>query len=129
MAIFDKNFRVTEFLPSKECTKVDAATAGESLDFVRNQYIQEELREKEAFPEDLPPERAIALGLVSTENNDEEAVSAAIAGEESRAAATAATDNNNQEGVCSVSNADTTVLNEVQEKKKGYMSISNMFFH
>jgi hypothetical protein len=34
------------------------------LSFVKGVYLQEELREKEAFPEDLPHERAVALGLV-----------------------------------------------------------------
>jgi hypothetical protein len=64
---------VAESLPSKACIKADLQNGGNfDLAFVKGAYLQEELREKEAFPQDLPEERAVALGLVPTLPMDEE---------------------------------------------------------
>jgi hypothetical protein len=35
----------------------------DNFDFVKDKYVQEELREKEAFPEGMDDGRAVALGL------------------------------------------------------------------
>jgi hypothetical protein len=71
--INQRHFRVAEHLPSKACIKADLQNGGNfDLNFVKGAYLQEELREKEAFPQDLPEERAVALGLAPTPPMDEE---------------------------------------------------------
>jgi hypothetical protein len=73
--INQRHFRVAESLPSKACIKADLQNGVNfDLAFVKGAYLQEELREKEAFPQDLPVERAVALGLVPTPPMDEESV-------------------------------------------------------
>ena len=74
--IRQQHFRVTEALPSKECLKMDMENKKQrpnDFEFVKDAYIQEEMRDKEAFPDDLPEGRAEALGLVSTNDDVETA--------------------------------------------------------
>jgi hypothetical protein len=65
--IRQEHFRVPGVLPSDECMRYDTQNGDNfDLSFVKGEYLQKELREeKEAFPEDLPEERVVALGLVS----------------------------------------------------------------
>ena len=72
--IRQEHFRVTEVLPSKECLKIDMENEKQGIDdfeFVKDAYVQEEMRDKVAFPEDLPEGRADALGLVPGEDDVE----------------------------------------------------------
>ena len=54
-----EHFRCAEVLPLNECLEIDRTRRGQHL----GKYVQEELREKQAFPE-LSEERAQSLGLV-----------------------------------------------------------------
>ena len=74
-----QHFRCTEVLPLNKCVEVDRKRQDErrNFDFVRGEYIQEELREKQAFPDDLSQERAESLGLVRPSTEDFEKVSLA----------------------------------------------------
>ena len=67
----EEHFRVCEVLPSKDCLKADLQYAELDLSFLKHAYLQEELRDKEAFPDDIPMELAASLGL---EPPDEEEV-------------------------------------------------------
>jgi hypothetical protein len=60
-----QHFRVAEYLPSRECLKADLAYGLDlDLSFTKDAYLQEELKEKRVYPENLPEERARALGLI-----------------------------------------------------------------
>jgi hypothetical protein len=59
-----EHFRVAEFLPSRECMKEDLYI-NENLNILlpKNAYLQEEMRFKEKYRENLTEERAAELGL------------------------------------------------------------------
>lgn len=62
--IRQEHFRVTEYLPSRDSRKRDLANGSDfNGSFLKGQYLQEELQHKELYPDDLPCERAKALGL------------------------------------------------------------------
>jgi hypothetical protein len=68
-----EHFRVAEYLPTKECLKVDLRNGDENfaLSLVQGAYLQPELREKELFPENADDRRLVSLGL---KPNDEESL-------------------------------------------------------
>jgi hypothetical protein len=77
--IRQEHFRVPGVLSSDKCMMHDAQNGDNfDLSFVKGVYLQEELREKEAFPEDLPHERAVALGLISLSAVEEQRENEAV---------------------------------------------------
>jgi hypothetical protein len=63
--IRQQHFRVAEFLPSRDCLKADERNGATfDLSFLDDAYLQDELREKSALPENLPLQRAFDLELV-----------------------------------------------------------------
>lgn len=63
--IRQQHFRVAEYLPSRECMKSDLHQGPDfDLSFTTEAYLQEELRDKESYPENLSNEEARALGVV-----------------------------------------------------------------
>lgn len=65
-----QHFRVAEYLPSRECVKADLSNGPDfDFSFTRNAYLQEELKEKVAFPGNVSEERARELGLLERTNN------------------------------------------------------------
>lgn len=70
--IQQQHFRVAEYLPTKECLKVDIRNGDDfAVELVKDAYLQKELSEKELFPENIDDLRLAALGL----KNEEEAKS------------------------------------------------------
>jgi hypothetical protein len=60
-----QHFRVAEYLPSRECLKADLANGPDfDLSFTKNAYLQEELKERWVYPENLSEERALELGVL-----------------------------------------------------------------
>lgn len=60
-----EHFRVAKYLPSRECMKVDRRNGPDfDLSFAKDAYLQEELRQKVRYPEDLTEEMARVLGLI-----------------------------------------------------------------
>lgn len=68
--IREQHFRVAEFLPSRDCLKMDERN-GETFDlsFLDDAYLQDELREKNVLPGNLPPDRALDLELIDRVDN------------------------------------------------------------
>ncbi|GAX10876.1 hypothetical protein FisN_31Hh085 [Fistulifera solaris] len=63
-----QHFRVAEYLPTKECLKVDIQNGDNFADsLVKGAYLQKELSDKEVFPEDVDDTRLAMLGLKSVE--------------------------------------------------------------
>ena len=62
--IHQQHFRVAEYLPSCECMKVDRRNGLDfDTSFAERAYLQEEMRDKEKYPDNLTAERAAQLGL------------------------------------------------------------------
>jgi hypothetical protein len=62
--IRQQHFRVAEYLPSRECMKSDLQCGPDfDLSFTNKAYLQEELRDKKMYPENLSNEIAHGLGL------------------------------------------------------------------
>ena len=67
--IRQQHFRTAEFLPSRECLKEDLRNGPDfDLSFTKGAYLQEELRHKRKFPENLSDPRAETLGLIDSED-------------------------------------------------------------
>jgi hypothetical protein len=63
--IRQQHFRVAEHLPSRECMKSELQNGPNfDLSFTTGAYLQEELRDKKLYPENLTNENASALGLL-----------------------------------------------------------------
>lgn len=63
--IRQQHFRVAEYLPSRECLKSDLQNGpAYDLSFTTGAYLQEELRYRKVYPENLPDENARELGLL-----------------------------------------------------------------
>jgi hypothetical protein len=63
--IRQQHFRVAEHLPSRECMKSELQNGPNfDLSFTTRAYLQEELRDKKLYPENLTNENASALGLL-----------------------------------------------------------------
>jgi len=70
-----EHFRAAEFLPSRECMKADLCISEDSKHriFKKNAYLQEELRDKKKYPDNLTEERAVELGFdLPLDQNEEE---------------------------------------------------------
>lgn len=66
-----QHFRVTEFLPSRACLKTDLQNGPEfDLRFLKDAYLQEELRTKVKTP-DIPATQRIALERLGVSVNYE----------------------------------------------------------
>ena len=62
--IRQQHFRVAEYLPSRECLKYDLQNGPDfDLSFTNGAYLQEELREKKVYPENLSDGNSRELGL------------------------------------------------------------------
>lgn len=61
-----QHIRVAQYLPSRECMKVDVVHNGQGFDlsFTKDAYLQKELSVKAKYPENLSDERARELGLI-----------------------------------------------------------------
>lgn len=63
--IREQHFRVAEFLPSRDCLKMDERNRETfDLSFLDKAYLQDELREKQRLPESLTVDRAFELELI-----------------------------------------------------------------
>ena len=62
--IRQQHFRVAHHLPSRECMKSDLHR-GQDFDFsfASRAYLQEELRDKELYPENLPIVNELGMGI------------------------------------------------------------------
>ena len=61
--IRQQHFRVAEHLPSRECMKADLQCGPDfDLSFTTKAYLQEELRDKKLYPENLSTEIALGSG-------------------------------------------------------------------
>lgn len=87
MYIHQKHFVLTEHLPAKDAVAADSKMNAEremDFDFVKDIYIQPELRERELFPENLSVEREIEQGCIrfmtppASENGDTNRAHAAL---------------------------------------------------
>jgi hypothetical protein len=69
--IRQQHFRVATYLPSRECMKADMNNGNDfDLSFTKDSYLQEELRVKVKYPENLSAERARVLGLLGLNTED-----------------------------------------------------------
>jgi hypothetical protein len=60
-----QHFRVAEYLPSRECVKADLHNGPDfDLSFTKDAYLQEELREKVKYPENLTDDTTRQLALL-----------------------------------------------------------------
>ena len=65
-----EHFRVAEYLPTKECLKVDIRNGDDfAVALVKGAYLQKELREKELFPDNVDDRRLISLSLKNEGNS------------------------------------------------------------
>lgn len=72
--IRQEHFRVADVLPSNECLKMDLRRGLEEMDtgFLVGAYLQDEMQDKELFPEDMDEKYVSRLDLYPTVVNDEE---------------------------------------------------------
>jgi hypothetical protein len=68
--INQKHFAMAEHLPARDCLAADLKNAAsishntdDDFDFVRNKYIQPELRNKQVYPENAPLDQEMAQGF------------------------------------------------------------------
>ena len=61
--INQQHFKNTQFLPSKEAIAIDMKRSGDDFNFLRGEYKQPSLREKEKMPENITVDREIAQGV------------------------------------------------------------------
>ena len=67
--IRQQHFHVAEYLPSRECIKADLSNGYEfDMSFTKDAYLQEELREKVRYPENLTDEQMHMLDLTDPES-------------------------------------------------------------
>lgn len=65
-----EHFRVAEYLPTKECLKVDIRNGDDfAVALVKGAYLQKELREKELFPDNVDDRRLVSLSLKNEGNS------------------------------------------------------------
>jgi hypothetical protein len=66
-----EHFRVAKYLPSRECMKVDRRNGPDfDLSFTKDAYLQEELRARAKYPENLTEERTLELGLLDDSDTE-----------------------------------------------------------
>ena len=72
--ISQQHFRVAEFLPVRDCRAIDRRNTIETMshDSLRCKYVQPELGEREAFPENMSPDREVRLGVFATPPGSEQ---------------------------------------------------------
>lgn len=65
--IRQQHFRVAEYLPLRECVKMDMENGHDfDLSFIKDAYLQDELSEKIKVPDNLPDEGAEEVGLLDS---------------------------------------------------------------
>ncbi len=80
-----QHFRVAEYLPTKECLKVDIQNGDDFADsLVKDAYLQKELSDKEVFPDDVDDSRLAMLGLKSVEEASPSSTTLLQSSQESR---------------------------------------------
>ena len=67
--VHQQHFRAAEFLPSRECLKEDLRNGTDfDLSFTKGVYLQDEMRDKTKFPDNVSVQRAEALGLIDADD-------------------------------------------------------------
>jgi hypothetical protein len=73
--INQQHFRMTEHLPARDCLTIDLRNNAEGemdYEFLRDTFIQPELRDRELLPENSTLDREVAQGLFVTPPNSEQ---------------------------------------------------------